>query len=147
MESPDLADRILVARYLEQQGRFFTFGLHDQGNLIAATTVMIHRNDIIASVNYRKPEYDWYGVGDRLMDLVFTWAAQSGYNQLDIGGGQAYKIKWAPQAGERWLLNICPDPLYSAKQILNWLRDTKAGFVKNRNRVSEIKQEEIAVDC
>ncbi|GIK40331.1 MAG: hypothetical protein BroJett011_41640 [Chloroflexota bacterium] len=83
---------------------------------------MVHHNDLVAGVIYRKPEYDWYGVGVRLIDLVFSFAAEKGFETLDIGGGHDYKKYWAPQAGERWQFNICPECLYRVKQVVRWGR-------------------------
>jgi CelD/BcsL family acetyltransferase involved in cellulose biosynthesis len=85
----------------------------------------VHHNDLVAGVIYREPEYDWYGVGVRLIDLVFSFAAEKGFETMDLGGGHDYKQKWAPQEGERWQFNVCPEYLYRAKQVVNWGRTVR----------------------
>jgi len=120
--SPSLSDRIVAAKYMESQGRHHTLLLLDQDTPIGGATNTVHHNDLVAGVIYREPEYDWYGVGVRLIDLVFSFAAENGFETMDLGGGHDYKQKWAPQEGERWQFNICPEVLYRAKQVVNWGR-------------------------
>ena len=123
--SPSLADRILVAEYLENRNQHYTLSLLDGDTLIGGATNTVHGNDLVAGVIYREPEYDKYGVGVRLIDLVFSFAVENGFETMDIGGGHDYKQKWAPQEGERWQFNICPEYLYRAKQAVNWGRTVR----------------------
>src|SRR5690606_30146584 len=117
-----LSDRLLIAHYLESLGMHYTISMLDQGEFIGGATVIVHGRDLVAGVNYRRPDYDWHGVGDRLLDLVFSWAAESNYRTFDLGGGQEYKTKWAPQEGERWTVNICPGRIYHTKRLAHWLQ-------------------------
>lgn len=128
--SPSLSDRIMAANYLESRKQHYTIALLDGDTLIGGATNTVHGNDLVAGVIYREPKYDWHGVGVRLIDLVFSFAAENGFETMDIGGGHSYKEKWAPQEGERWQFNICPEYLYRAKQTVNWGRKMR-GQVTN----------------
>jgi hypothetical protein len=117
---PGLSDRILVAEYLERHGRHFTLSLLDGDRLAGSATLTVQHRDLVAGVLYREPEYDPYGIGNRLVDLSFCFAAEHGYETLDIGGGHDYKKHWAPQEGERWWFNISPEPLFWMKRTVQW---------------------------
>jgi GNAT superfamily N-acetyltransferase len=119
---PSLTDRIIAANYLEGQGRYYTLTLLDGDVRIGGATMTVHHGDAVAGVLHRDLEYRRQGVGDRLIDLSFTFAAERGFETFDIGGGHHYKSHWARQEGERWWFNICPEPLYGVKQTLNWAR-------------------------
>lgn len=118
-ENGSLSDRILVAEYLETIGKHYTVMLFDGSKPIAGATNTVHGSDLVAGVIHRETEYDWFGVGDRVIDLVFSFAAERGFSILDIGGGHSYKKHWAPQQGERWSFNICPAEKRLAKWIYN----------------------------
>jgi hypothetical protein len=122
LADPSLADRILAAEYLENQGRYHTLLLLDGGTPAGGATMTVQHKDLIAGVLYREPQYHRFGVGDRLIDLSFTFAAENGFETFDIGGGHDYKKHWARQEGERWWFNLCPEPLFRAKQIVKWAR-------------------------
>ncbi|MBE0699482.1 MAG: GNAT family N-acetyltransferase [Anaerolineaceae bacterium] len=124
-ETPQLHDRLYIARILEYHCQHFSFSLHDQGDMIAGATVFVQKDTLVAGVNYRKPEYDWHGVNERLIELVFSWATAAGYKTFDIGGGHEYKQKWAPQAGERWYINTCPGYIHFTKQAVQKIMSVK----------------------
>lgn len=117
-----LADRIVAAQYLEAQNKHYTFLLSDQGDPIGGATAIVHGNTLVAGVIYRAPEYEKYGIGIRLIDLIFSFAAETGFDWIDIGGGQEYKKRWAPQDGEHWHFTLCPEPLYQLRQMVKWGR-------------------------
>jgi hypothetical protein len=119
VESPSLSDRLVVAKYLENRGQHHTLILLDQDTPIAGATLTVHYNDLVAGVIYREPGYDWHGIGVRIIDLTFSFAAESGFETMDLGGGHDYKKYWAPQEGERWWFNVCPESLYRAKQVVS----------------------------
>ncbi len=118
-----LADRLLAATYLERRGQHYTHVLLDGETPIAGATSLVHGRDLVAGVIYRHPDYDRFGVGVRIIDLVFAFAAENGFERMDIGGGYDYKQKWAPQEGERWQFDLCPSFLYRAKQLVHWERE------------------------
>jgi hypothetical protein len=124
--SDEVSNRLLIAEYLEQRGLHHTITLSDQGEFVAGATMIVHHEDLVAGVLYRKPEYDWHRVNDRLIDWTFSWAAESKFRMFDLGGGQEYKTKWAPQDGERWMVNFCPAPIYHFKRMAHWLRRLKS---------------------
>ena len=81
-----LSDRLLAAKYLESRGQYYTLQLSDKGTPIGGATIMVHHKVLVAGVLYRDPNYDHYGVGDRLIDLSFSFAAANGFETFDIGG-------------------------------------------------------------
>ena len=116
-ENPDLADRILAARYLKDRGLYHTLSLMDQGEPIASSTQIVHKNNIVGQYIYRNPKYDWHNVMTRLIEQVFFWAREMGFKKVDIGGVQSYKKRWAPQDGERWEFRISPYYLFYVKRF------------------------------
>jgi hypothetical protein len=116
--SLSLSDRIVAAEYLEKLKRHFSFMLLDGDTPVGGCTVTAHRNDLVAGVIHREPSYGSHGVGVRLIDLTFSFAADAGYQTMDIGGGHDYKKKWAPQSGRHWQLHICPQRVYLAERLV-----------------------------
>ena len=120
--NPELFDRIAAAQYLENLGFHFTISLFDKDKIVGGATLTKHQNDLVAGVIYREPEYEWHGVGVRLIDLSISFAHENGFDGIDLGGGHEYKRHWAPMAGQHWLFNICPGYIYQGRRILNWGR-------------------------
>lgn len=118
-----LPDRLLAAEYLTKIGRYYTLTLADQGAWVGGVTMMAHGENLVARVIYRDPHYDRCGIGDRLIDLSFSFGAEHGFRKFDLGGGHDYKKHWAPQEGEHWLFDVCPESIYMAKQALHWARE------------------------
>jgi len=116
---PGLADKILAANFMENQKQYYTFVLMDGETMAGGATMLVHQKDLVAGVMYREPEYHKQGVGDRLIDICFSFAKENGFEFVDIGGGHEYKKQWAPLGGERWWFNICPEPLYLLKETVN----------------------------
>lgn len=112
-----LADRMLVTAHLQRLGRHFTLSLHDGETIVGGLTQTVHGNDLVAGVVHRDPAYERYGIGTRLIDAVFAFAREAGFDTLDIGGGHDYKARWAPPEGETWLVNVCPARLHHARQV------------------------------
>ncbi len=115
-------DRLVLAQALQAQGKHITFSMEDNEKIIGGATLFIQQNDLVAGVCYREPEYDWHGVGDSMLEHLFTWAAQSPYDSIDIGGGQDYKKHWAPPCGQKWLIRFTPTYLYYPKQLYRRIR-------------------------
>jgi oligoribonuclease (3'-5' exoribonuclease) len=135
IESSNLEDQLFIARYLNKIGQYIVFSLLDQDEIIAGATLMVQGKDLVAGVNFRKPEYDWYGVGIYLLDQIFQWASTSGYRNLDIGGLHSYKEKWAPKIGHRYVFNICPEHLYLIRQGGKWLRTHRPKIRSNSRKL------------
>ena len=123
------SDWTVFAEYWERQGRHFTLLMLDHGTPIAGSTLMVHHNDAVGGLIYRDPEYESYGIGTRLLDLTVSFAAESGYDTLDMGATYKYKSDWAPQSGEIWHFQLCPEPLFWATQAKNWTRTASANLV------------------
>jgi GNAT superfamily N-acetyltransferase len=119
---PSLPDRIVAAKYLAGYNLYFSLTLFDEEAPIGGATMTVQGNHLVAGVLYREPQYHRDGVGDRLIDLSFSFAAEHGFECFDIGGGHKYKKNWARQEGEHWLFNICPASLYRMKQMTRWAR-------------------------
>lgn len=109
---PDVAEHLLVARFLQARGRYFSFSLLDDGWPVAGKTGLVHGDDLVSDHPYRDPSYDNRGVGTRLSDLVFEWAFEQGFKSLDLGAGHDYKRRWAPPAGQDGELIVAPRALH-----------------------------------
>lgn len=125
-EFPDLEDRLCVAGYLEERGLCHALSLHDGDEPVAAATLLLHRNDAVAYVNYRNQNYDSYGVMTRLADLCFAWAKETKCAKIDLGGGFDYKRKWAPENAKKWELSVCPQFIMLEKRASRFVRDAMA---------------------
>jgi hypothetical protein len=120
-----LPDRVLAAKYLQKRGQYYTLTLSDHGVRAGGATIAVHGKDLVAGVIYRDPHYDHHGIGDRLIELSFAFGAERGFQTFDMGGGHGYKKHWARQEGEHWLFELCPEPLFIAKQAAGWAREVK----------------------
>jgi hypothetical protein len=114
----DLADRLAVARHLQDIGRNFTLTLTDRGRPVAGSTLVRQDNDLVGQYMYRSPDHDWYAVGTRLIDLTFQWGAEHGFDTMDIGGDHPrYKRHWAPETGAKYSFCVCPAVRYGLKRV------------------------------
>lgn len=104
-------DKLSAARYWAPRGRLFSHSLLDGDRIVAADVSFAHRRVLVGLVNYRDPEYHRYSVGTRLLEIVHRWAADSGFEQQDFGGGFAYKERWAPAVGSHCQFVLRPSPL------------------------------------
>jgi hypothetical protein len=111
-------DRIAAADYLEPRKGAFTLALLEHGSPVAVATLLVHGRALVSGVLYRRPEYDRYHVGIRIIDAYFQFAAEAGFSEVDLDGGHDhYKAKWAPKDGTRAFFHVCP-PVYSlAKRV------------------------------
>jgi hypothetical protein len=124
-QMPDLAERLLVAQYLEGKGLCHTLSLVDGDKITASLTFTIHRDDAVAHYNYRNPEYNRQGVMNRLMDLGFYWVRDMGFQKIDLGGSFDYKDKWAPENGEKWEFSVCPSNIMFERRASELLRKAR----------------------
>lgn len=120
-----ISDWIMTANYWEERGRHFTILLLDHGSPIGGATLMVHKNDAVGGMIYHKPEYAWYSVGTRLLDLSVSFAAEQGYDVLDFGGDAEYKKYWAPQVSKLWHFSLCPEPLFLLKRAFYLTRNVR----------------------
>lgn len=142
VESSTLADRLLAANRLEQEGRHLTFCLFKDEQAVAGHTFVVHRGDIVCQVSHRDMDYDYHGVGTRLMDMIFYWAADQGYQHIDLGGGHDYKERWAPVAGNKYEFQVCPPGQYYMTKVARMPHRFKAraGDVFRRVMKAEVRR-------
>ena len=112
----ELEDRIVAARYLEKTGHHYTLVLSDGHDRVAGHTFLSHNGDAVWQVSYRNPDYERQGVGTRLMELAFQWAAESRFRKIDLGGDHEYKLRWAPRDGVKQVFTVCPGYIMLAKR-------------------------------
>jgi hypothetical protein len=109
-------DYLLKARYLEPRGQLHTFLLLDGDVPVASSVGLVDRGDLFWHCPYRRDDYDSYGVGSRLLELICFWAAEHGYARFDLGPTNDYKSRWAPTEGERWAFRVSPPLLEFARR-------------------------------
>ncbi|MBN1559679.1 GNAT family N-acetyltransferase [candidate division KSB1 bacterium] len=118
----DVKNQLIAVKYLEMRDRHFSLILSDEDKFIAGSTLIVHGQDLVGQYMYRLHEYDKYGVGARLMDLTFSWAKEAGFKSIDMGGDYSdYKKNWAPIAGEKINVNICPPSKLLLKNLKTFL--------------------------
>jgi hypothetical protein len=129
-----VSDWIVAAKYLERREKHYTLLLLDHGTPIGGSTIIAHGKNAIGGLIYRDSEYNWYGIGARLLDLCISFAAEAGFETFDLGGMADYKRRWAPLVRELLRFNLCPEPLFRVKKFINLARAANrkiADLVKN----------------
>jgi hypothetical protein len=137
-ESPDVAERLAVARHLEERGLHHTLLLFDGDEPVAGVTLISDRNDAVPYINYRNPEYDRHSVMNRLEELMFYWAKERGFTKIDMGGSHDYKERWAPEDGAKWEFTVCSEYVLRERRISAFagnsiceLREIRSSFVRS----------------
>lgn len=131
VQRPDLKDKILIADYLQRQGKYFTFTLHDNGKPTAGHTFLLHEKSLVWQYTYRDPEYDEFGPGTYLMDTATKWASESGFKAINLGGGHAeHKNKWGPARGTRTSVYMCPRYLVAVHRGQEIFRNVRARGIR-----------------
>jgi len=111
--TPDL---LVAARFDQSRGRYHSFRLMDGDNPVAGCTFVVYKRELSLVRTIYRLEYNLASPGHRLLELVHDWARIAGYSQIDIGGGQHYKAKTAPESGILSGFNICPLHIAIARQ-------------------------------
>lgn len=124
---PAVEDRILIAEALEARGLHHTVCLYDGEKLIAGSTNFVHRGDLVAGVIHGDPDYRNHGIGVRLIDQTFAFAAGEGLAGFDLGAGHDYKKKWAPEDGSRGTFVLAPEPIWRMQRAISTLRRLMPG--------------------
>ena len=126
VQRPDLHDKLIIAEYLERQGKNFTFTLHDNGKPMGGHTFLVHDKSLVWQYTYRDSQYNELGVGTYLMDIAVKWAIESGFNAIDLGGDHSeHKRRWGPIKGSKTSIHICPKYLvvmHRGQEILGYVR-------------------------
>jgi hypothetical protein len=136
--SPDLAERLLVARRLEERGLHHTLLLCDKDEPAAGTTLIVDRNEVVAHCNYRNPKYDWHSAMNRLEELMFYWAKERGFTKIDVGGSFDYKEKWAPEDGRKWEFTVCPAYVLCERRISVFAEKVRDGLKRCSGRPASL---------
>jgi GNAT superfamily N-acetyltransferase len=113
---------LAAAAYLQPRGRYNSFRLLIDERPVAGLNMFPHDGVMHLQNVYRDPEFEWHGVGTRLIELMFRWAAQSPYEYVDLGCGPGYKARWAEEAGQRFSFSVTPVRLALMRQGLEVLR-------------------------
>ncbi|GAA1999757.1 GNAT family N-acetyltransferase [Microbacterium ulmi] len=100
--------QIEIARRLTAAGRLVTLVLHDDGRPLAGSTNFIDGDTITAGVLYRDESVGSLPTGVRIIDELFEYATRHGIREIDLGGGHAYKSRWAPTVGADYDLVLAP---------------------------------------
>ena len=116
------SDLLLAAEYFQKRGRLHTFTLLDGGAPVAGDLCFLRDDELVSSVIFREPGYDWHGAGTRLTELVTEWAAGRGIAKFDLGAWEPYKAGWAPEDGIEWRFSVCPLPVHLVERAI-WKRE------------------------
>jgi GNAT superfamily N-acetyltransferase len=145
VERLDRSDRLLVVHYLQDHERYHSLTLEDGGAPVAGTTLIVHGRDVVWHFTYRLEQYDFHGVGHRLMELAFRWAADRGFDSIDLGGDYAHhKSRWAPQSGAKYTLHVCPAYVRYAHQATELMHAVQDRVLRHGRSVkSELIEETV----
>lgn len=111
IDGGEIADRIAAAEYMEAAGRLVSVLLNDGGRQIGGSTCLIHNNELVAGVYFRDHEYDKSDIGTYIIYLTFEMARKLDLRGVDLGGGHAYKERFAPVRGEKYELRVCSNSI------------------------------------
>jgi len=107
IDGAEIADRIAAAEYMEATGRLVSILLSDGDRRIGGATCLIHENELVAQVYFRDHEYDRFDIGTYLIYLTFEMVGRLNLRGIDLGGGHAYKQRFAPVKGVKHEMRIC----------------------------------------
>ncbi len=127
-------DQIIAADYYLAHGRYHTFRMTLNGETIAGYTLFVDNGRLTGQSTFFDEKYRSDGVGTFLLDYVFKWAREAGYRQIDLGGGHGYKAKWAPENGEIWTYNVCPQSVHLRRQAMQWVKRTGSRLISSSER-------------
>ncbi|HEY7802183.1 MAG TPA: GNAT family N-acetyltransferase [Dehalococcoidia bacterium] len=111
------ADMLIAAAHYGRTGQLKAFRLLHDGTPIAGHNFFVDGGRLLFQSTWHAAEYRKSSPGTRLLDLVMWWARESGYDEVDLGGGHGYKARWAPCAGHLWGFNVSPRHTYEVKRL------------------------------
>lgn len=117
-ETAVAGDLRLASEYRQRTGGHHVFRLLDGEVPVAGRTFFVNGSQVVTSCAYYAPEYRRLGVGNRLYELFFRWVAASAYDGVNLGGGHAYKARWAPEDGMLHTYNVAPVHVHLAQTAL-----------------------------
>ncbi|TPI81974.1 GNAT family N-acetyltransferase [Mesorhizobium sp. B2-8-9] len=125
VDKGELADRITAAEYLEREGRHISLMLRDGDRQVGGANCFIHNNALVAGVYFRSREYEKQDIGTYILYLTFEVAQKLNLESVDLGGGHAYKQRFAPARGVKYETRVCGNVVrYQFDRALGKLRRT-----------------------
>lgn len=125
VDEGEIADRITVAEYLEREGRHISLMLADGDRQVGGANCFIHNDELVAEVYFRNHEYEKQDIGTYILYLTFETAKKLNLKGVDLGGGHAYKQRFAPTRGEKYEMRVCGNSMrYQFDRALRKLRRT-----------------------
>ncbi|HTR21208.1 MAG TPA: GNAT family N-acetyltransferase [Gemmatimonadales bacterium] len=113
-------DRVVAAEWLERQRRYHTLMLLEGERRIAGLTFLVDGCDVVSHHTFRDPGFERLKVGTYLTDQAFAWARSAGFENIDLGGGFDYKIRWVPTAGQKYSLRLTPWYAAAGARLRAW---------------------------
>jgi len=135
--APDIR---VAANYLTSRGTYHAFRLLIDGRPVAGVNTFVRGTTLVIANSGRTRQFDKAGTGVRRDELFYRWCAQSQYERVDLGGGFAYKARWAETDGWRARFSVAPRHLVVARQGLVVARRMKA-LVSSKSRPVEHREE------
>ncbi|MCC6961535.1 MAG: GNAT family N-acetyltransferase [Dehalococcoidia bacterium] len=117
-------DRLTFNRWGLKTGAVKSWALFDGERPAAGIITVAHGRRVNAQTIVRDRDYDWYGLGNRLLAEAAMDAFESGMERIAFGGRFPYKRWWAPQAGVSHSYILAPFPLH----VANWAFDRIDGL-------------------
>jgi hypothetical protein len=111
-------DLVVAADHYSRDGRFHTIRLLDGREPVTGHTWFVDGDALLLITTFTKPEYRQHQAGTRNLDAVFSWAAQAGFRQIDMGVGHEYKRRWAPESGIRWSFDVRPWHIHATAAVI-----------------------------
>jgi CelD/BcsL family acetyltransferase involved in cellulose biosynthesis len=103
----EVADRVAAAEYMEESGQIVSILVVDGNKKVGGITCIAHNNELVHGVPFRNHDYDKLGVGKYIFYLVFETARKLNLKAVDLGGGHAYKKRFARIKGGKYEMRVC----------------------------------------
>lgn len=130
VEHLSASDLRIAAAYLGARGMQHTFRLLHDGRPVVGFTAFAGGDTLYPQHSHRDPAYDRLGVGVRLDEMFFRWTQTTHYRTVDLGGGFAYKARWAVQDAVRTRFAIAPRHLVVARTAAYTMRTLRGSLAE-----------------
>jgi len=112
-------DRLTFNCWGLESGAVRSWILLDQERPVAGAIAVVGDGVMNIQTIIRDQEYDWYGVGNRIVAEAMMDAFEFGMERVAFGAGFAYKRWWAPPTGLAYSYILAPFPVH----VANWAVD------------------------
>jgi len=136
--------RMATANWLEKHGRHFALVMYDGERPIAGHTLAsTAEGDVYAwQVTYKDAAYDNASPGTALMAHMFEWVEKSRPDALfDLGVDHAYKLRWAPVAGQHQDFTVSPFAHHASRKAAKAAGQLKKKVLALRARLAGPRRE------